>query len=108
MRTPAFWTISLAGVLGLPTALALADVVLGPPSGAWHLLLWPVDVLLWAVGTGAPLPDGRFEWTPVQDFAVWLGIGISWLFWVAAVFLIGRSARRSPPTGPTAHKEDGE
>jgi hypothetical protein len=52
-------------------------------------------VLLWATGPGTPLPNGKFEWTPVQDFSVWLGIGFSWFFWVAAAtFLIGRFARR--------------
>jgi hypothetical protein len=94
MRTWAFWIVSLAGALGLPIALSLGDVVLGPPSGVWHVLLWPVDVLLWATGQGTRLPNGKFEWTPVQDFAVWAGIGVSWLFWLAATFLIARFARR--------------
>lgn len=94
MRTLTFWTISLAGALGLPIALALGDVVLGPPSGVWHVLLWPVDVLLLATDPGTPLINGKFEWTPVQDFAVWLGIGFSWFFWAAATFLIGRFTRR--------------
>ena len=94
MRTRAFWIVSLAGALGLPIALALGDVVLGPPSGVWHLLLWPVDLLLWATGPGTRLTKGKFEWTPVQDFAVWVGIGFSGLFWVSATFLLGRFARR--------------
>jgi len=102
MRTRTFWTISLAGAFGLPTALALGDVVLGPPSGAWHVLLWPVDVLLWATGPGVPLSNGSFEWTPVQDFAVWLGIGCSWLFWMSAVCLVSRLCVGSWRRGQTA------
>ena len=94
MRTRAFWIASLGGALGLPIALALGDVVLGPPAGVWHLLLWPVGVLLWAMGAGTALTNGKFEWTPVQDFAIWLGIGVSWFFWVAAMFLIAAFARR--------------
>ena len=94
MRTVMFWTISLAGALGLPIALALGDVVLGPPSGVWHVLLWPTDVLLWADGSGTPLTNGKFEWTPAQDFAVWLEIGFSWFFWAAATFLILLFTRR--------------
>ena len=94
MRTRAFWIASLAGALGLPIALALGDVVLGPPSGVWLLLLWPVDVLLWATGPGTRLTNGKFEWTPVQDFAVWVGIGVSWFLWVAGTFVIARFARR--------------
>jgi hypothetical protein len=94
MRTRTIWIISLGGALALPTALALGDVILGPPSGAAHVLLWPVDVLLWATGPGVALRNGRFEWTPVQDFSVWLGVGFSWLFWVSGVFFTARSARR--------------
>jgi hypothetical protein len=94
MRTRTFWIVLLAGGLGLPAALAVSDIVLDPPSGAWHVVLWPVDVLLWATGPGAALPNGSFEWTPVQDFAVWLGIGCSWLFWVSMVSLMSRGGSR--------------
>jgi hypothetical protein len=85
LRAGTFWIIAVAGALGLPIALFIGDVILGPPSRMWHLLFWPVDVLLWTTGPGVRLSNGWFEWTPVQDFAVWLGIGCSWLFWLLAL-----------------------
>lgn len=85
MRMRTFWIIAVAGAVALPIALISSDVILGPPSGVWHLPFWPVDVLLWATGPGVPLSNGSFEWTPAQDFAVWLGIGCSWLFWLCVV-----------------------
>jgi hypothetical protein len=94
MRGRAFWIVALAGGLGLPILLMLADVILGPPSGLWHVLLWPVDILLWATGDGVPLANGKFEWTPLQDFACWLGIGASWIFWVAVAGVGFRSSVR--------------
>jgi len=105
MRTRAFWTVSLAGALGFPVALALGDVVLGPPSGVWQLLLWPVEVLLWATGPGVRLTNGKFEWTPVQDLAVWVGIGVSWFFWVTVTFVIARFAgwKLLPDRSSTRH-----
>ena len=62
--------------------LTYFDVILGPPTGLMRLILWPVDLLLWATTSDTPLPTGKFEWNPVQDFAVCVGSGASWAFWV--------------------------
>ena len=55
---------------------------LGPPSGVMRIILWPATLLLWATGPGAPLPNGRYEWTPVQDFVISLGTGVAVAFWI--------------------------
>jgi hypothetical protein len=91
MRTRAFWFVAVAGALGIPLAVSVLDVGLAPPSGAWHILFWPVDVLLWATGPGAALSNGQFEWTPVQDLAVLLGIGCTWFFWVLTLRFVVRN-----------------
>src|SRR5713101_2351528 len=46
MRTRTFWIVAVGGALVLPAVLMSADVILGPPSGVWHVPFWPVDVLL--------------------------------------------------------------
>ena len=89
------WWLALAfgGALVITSVLTYFEVDLEPPveSGAivaMHVALWPVDFLLWATGPGpeTAFPDGRYEWTPVQDFAVWVGAGLLWAFWVMVAF----------------------
>lgn len=93
-RSWAFRLIALGGAIALPAILAWWDVMLGPPVGVWRVLLWPVDVLLWASGPGVSISHGRSEWTPVQDFATWIGAGIAWPFWLV---LLSTTFRRLFP-----------
>jgi hypothetical protein len=69
------------------------DLDVLPVESAWaiwamRLVLWPVGVLLWATGSGASLGGGRYEWTPVQDFALCVGIGMAWAFWVMVAWAL--------------------
>jgi len=89
-----FWLIALGGAIALPAILAWWDVILGPPIGVWRVLLWPVAMMLWASGPGVPPSGGRLEWTPIEDFATWIGAGIAWLFWLV---LIRTAFRRASP-----------
>jgi len=95
MRTRVFQVIAIGGALVLPAVLMWSEAVLEPPSGVWRAVFWPVDLLLWASGPGAPLSNGRFEWTPVQDLATAIGVGLSWPFWLSVVRVGLRFARRA-------------
>ena len=81
------WWLALAfgGACVVTAWLAYFDANLDWPvegGGAIHVVLWPVNLLLWVIGPGVPLQGGGYEWTPAQDFAVWIGTGLSWAFWV--------------------------
>ena len=69
---------------------AVADVP-GPLGDVAHVVLWPVAVCVYLSGPGPNIgtPEKPLhEWTPVQDFAVVIGIGLSWVFYSSVVFLI--------------------
>jgi len=97
MRRRWWFALAFGGACIITVALTYFEVDLEPPVEsdwaivAMHIVLWPVDFLLWATGPGAPIGgsgnDG-YEWTPVQDFAVWVGAGISWAFWVMVGWMI--------------------
>ncbi len=56
----------------------------GPVGAVAKVLLWPVPACLYLSGTGPNIgsPEKHWhEWTPVQDFAVATGIGLSWVFY---------------------------
>jgi len=59
-----------------------------------RVLLWPAALLLWAIGPGVQLTNGRYEWTPVQDFAMWVGYGVSWAFWLTVLLWATPSMRQ--------------
>jgi hypothetical protein len=83
-----WWFVLAFGGAGLVTSgLTYFDLIVGPPRGVLRLILWPADLLLWVSGPGAPLPDGSYEWTPVQDFSVWIGAGAAWASWVLVVWI---------------------
>jgi len=67
------------------------------------VVLWPIAVCLYLSGPGPNIGSaGKYlhEWTPVQDFAVAAGIGLSWLFYSSIVFLLIwlQQKRRMPKT----------
>lgn len=86
--------VALGGGAAITVALAFLDVILPEPDGLWRVAVWPADLLLWATGPGIPIGDGKYEWTPIQDLSMWLGIGIAWAFWSSvarwAWFLVRR------------------
>ena len=56
------------------------------------MLLWPVSAVLYLVGPGpnlGPPEKHMHKWTPFQNVAVAVGIGLSWTFYSSLVFLIG-------------------
>lgn len=70
---------------------------------ATKVVLWPIAVCLYLSGPGpsiGPAEKHLHEWTPVQDFAVVAGIGLSWAFYSSIVFLLIwlRQKRRLPQT----------
>jgi hypothetical protein len=91
--------VALGGGAIITVALASMDVILPETYGLWRAVLWPADLLLWATGPGVPLSNGKYEWTPIQDFSIWLGVGISWAFWSSLVRLAWILVRRKalPP-----------
>ena len=78
----------------------------GPPStiGTIELvLLWPVTACLDLVGPGPSIGPHEHEWTPVQDVAFAVGVGLSRAFYSSLVFVLlwFRSRRRAgfaPPS----------
>jgi len=72
---------SIDAVVGVP----------GPLRVVANVVLWPVTACLYLSGPGPNIgsPEKHWhEWTPVQDFAVVTGIGLSWVFYSSVVFLI--------------------
>jgi hypothetical protein len=69
---------------------AVADVP-RPLEAVANVVLWPVAACVYLSGPGPNIgtPEKHLhEWTPVQDFAVVIGIGLSWVFYSSVVFLI--------------------
>jgi hypothetical protein len=68
---------------------------------AVEVVFWPIEVCVYLSGHGAPIgpPEKHmYEATPVQIFAVFVGIALSWVFYSSLVFLIVwvRRRRRNP------------
>ena len=54
------------------------------------VILWPVSVCLHLVGPGPNIGTAEkplHEWTPVEDFAVVVGIDLSWALYSSIAFL---------------------
>jgi hypothetical protein len=89
--------VALGGGAAITVALASFDVILPEPEGTWRAVAWPAELLLWATGPGVPLANGKYEWTPIQDVSMWLGVGIAWAFWSSVVRLAWIMVRRYAP-----------
>jgi len=116
MRLKTRWLLVSAGGAVLIAAVLLFASIETPigvgvdvPSSVGAVLkvvLWPIGVCLYWAGPGpniGPVEKHLHEWTPVQDFAVVAGIGLSWAFYSSIVFLLiwFRRKRRLPKTvGP--------
>jgi hypothetical protein len=89
-----------AGIGALITVLLLATQTLLEPLGSvTQVVFWPATLLLKAAGTGPRLGTAeppRYEWTPVHDIAIAVGIGLSWVFYsgVAGCLLALRARAR--------------
>ena len=99
MRLRTKWLlVSVVGGVLISVVLFVADTsidaVVGAPSplgAVANVVLWPVTVCLYLSGPGPNIgsPEKHWhEWTPVQDFAVVTGIGLSWVFYSSVVFLV--------------------
>ena len=101
MRPTTKWiSVSLGGGLLITVGLLLLsadmfiDIIVvgyGQLGAITKMLLWPVSAVLYLVGPGpnlGPPEKHMHEWTPVQDVAVAVGIGLSWTFYSSLVFLI--------------------
>jgi hypothetical protein len=88
MKTRWWWIAATVGACSIAGGLAYLDVILPPPTGVLRVIIWPADLLLWATGPGPRFAGGGYEWTPVQDFAMWSGAGLSWAFWIMVSCLL--------------------
>jgi hypothetical protein len=113
MRLKTRWLLVSAGGAVLIVAVLLVASIDAPigvgvdtPSSVEvvaKVVLWPIVVCLYLLGPGpniGPAEKHLHEWTPVQDFAVVAGIGLSWAFYSSIVFLLIwlRHKRRLPKT----------
>jgi hypothetical protein len=80
----------LVGVIDPPAIIAER---LGLPGPIASVVFWPVTLCLHLVGPGpamGPIAHPMYEWTPAHEFAVALGLGLSWAFYsgitVAAIW----------------------
>jgi hypothetical protein len=89
-------TIGLGGAVFLPAGILWNPEprMLLQDRMTTHVLLWPVSVLLALVAPGPKLGTG-YEWTPVHDIAMAVGVGLSWLFWVSVGAGLWPAARSS-------------
>jgi hypothetical protein len=99
MRLKTKWLlVSVAGSLLIAVVLFFSDTLFvavadvpAPLGAVANAVLWPVAVCVHLSGPGprTGTPQKPFhEWTPVQDFAVVIGIGLSWFFYSSFVFLL--------------------
>jgi len=104
MRLLTKWLmISLGGSLLITVTLLLlrgdvfSDIIDNIVLGDGQLgaivktIFWPVSTVLYLVGPGpllGPPEKHRYEWTPVHDIALAVGIGLSWTFYSSLVFLV--------------------
>ena len=90
-------TIGLGGAVLLTASILWSDpepLMFLQDRVATRALMWPVSVLLALVGPGPKLGTG-YEWTPVHDIAVAVGVGLSWLFRVSVGAGLWAAARSS-------------
>jgi hypothetical protein len=108
--------ISVGGGLLITVALLLLktdlfiDIIVvgyGQLGAITKMTLWPVSAVLHLVGPGpnlGPPEKHMHEWTPVQDVAVAVEIGLSWTFYSSVVFLIVWIRQRRFRTGDGHHE----
>jgi hypothetical protein len=101
MRLPSKWLlVSLGGGVLITIALStLPDRLIDAPDDkpdslrdrVVEVVFWPIAVCVYLSGHGAPIgpPEKhKYEATPVQVIAAFIGIGFSWVFYSSLVFLI--------------------
>lgn len=117
MRLRTKWLlVSVVGGVLMAVALFFSDMLFdavaevpGQLGAVANVVLWPVAACVYLSGQGPNIgtPEKHLhEWTPVQDFAVVIGIGLSWVFYSSVVFLIiwirhKRSALRKKTSAAT-------
>jgi len=85
--------VVIAGVLFVFAANASIDAVVGVPGplgAVVDVVLWPVTACLYFPSLGPSIGSPEKHWhegTPVQGFAAFTGIGLSWVFYSSVVFL---------------------
>lgn len=99
MRLKTIWPlVSVGGAVLIPALLLfiLPDTPLlsvklpSSLEAVGKIVLWPKAVCLYLVGPGPNIGFSEstiHEWTPVQDFAVAIGLGLSWAFYSSIGFL---------------------
>jgi len=90
-----WWVIVFGGALTITFGLGYLEILLEPPEGPKRVLFWPADLLIWAVGPGPRFPDGRYEWTPAHDMAMYVGYGASWAFWLTIARIVWSAVDRA-------------
>jgi hypothetical protein len=78
-------------VVSIDTPIGVGVDMPGSAVTVGKVVLWPIAVCLYLAGPGpniGPAEKHLHEWTPVQDFAVVAGIGLSWAFYSSIVFLL--------------------
>ena len=97
-----------AGILVTVAFFFAEDLLIGAPieiprpvAAVAEVVFWPVTVCLKLSGPGPPIgpPEKHgHEWTPVQDLALAVGIGLSWTFYSSLVFVALWVRRRRSAT----------
>jgi hypothetical protein len=93
------------GILATVALSTLPDRWIDAPDDSAHptadkviaTVFWPITLCVYLSGHGAPIgpPENHmYEATPVQVLAVFIGIGLSWVFYSSLVFLMFRWRKR--------------
>jgi hypothetical protein len=88
----------LFGFAGVIPPPALVAEQLGFPGAVASVLLWPVTLCLRLAGPGPRVGlilQPQYEWTPAHEFAVALGLGLSWALYSAIALVTLRYFRNS-------------
>jgi hypothetical protein len=101
--------VSVGGGILLTAGLFFFSVPLtvnlsGPLATVAKVVLWPVTISVYLSGPGPNIgpPEKHWhEWTPVQDFGVATGIGLSWIFYSSLLFVAARLRGRRPAAPPS-------
>ncbi|HYL62580.1 MAG TPA: hypothetical protein VE077_08155 [Candidatus Methylomirabilis sp.] len=112
LRTKWLLVSIVGGVLITVVLFVFADTFLGvvrdmpgPVGAVAKVVLWPVAVCVYLSGPGPSIgpPDKHLhERTPVQDFAVMAGLGLSWVLYSSLVFFIVWLRRRGRTSSKTS------